>query len=65
MIATVEFAGVKFKTKATTGEEYLDNVKKGVIGRLMKPSSFPNLNRIVICEEKYSYTPGLGCTKLG
>ena len=56
-IATVEFAGVKFKTKATTGEEYLDNVKKGVIGRLMKPSSFPNLNRIVICEEKYSYTP--------
>ncbi|CAG2244896.1 unnamed protein product [Mytilus edulis] len=55
--ATVEFAGVKFKTKATSGEEYLSHVTKGVIGRLLKPSHFPNMNRIVICEEKYSFTP--------
>ncbi|VDI71124.1 Hypothetical predicted protein [Mytilus galloprovincialis] len=58
--ATVEFAGVKFKTKATSGEEYLSHVTKGVIGKLSKPSHFPNMNRIVICEvceEKYSFTP--------
>lgn len=42
--ATVEFAGVKYKTKATSGEEYLSHVTKGVIGRLLKPSHFPNIS---------------------
>ena len=53
--ATLEFAGVKFQTKATSGVQYLQSVEKGTIGRLVK--DFPGLKRIVICEEKYSYTP--------
>ena len=56
-LATVEFAGVKFKTHATSGDEYLQHISKGVIGRLLKSTNFPKLQRIVMCEEKYTYTP--------
>ena len=55
-LATVEFAGVKFKTHATSGDEYLQHISKGVIGRLLKFTNFPKLQRIVMCEEKYTYT---------
>ena len=53
--ATVEFAGVKFKTKATSGDDYLVHIEKGTIGRILK--DFPALERIIVCEEKYSFTP--------
>ena len=56
-LATVEFAGVKFKTHATSGDEYLQHISKGVIRRLLKSTNFPKLQRIVMCEEKYTYTP--------
>ena len=53
--ATVEFAGVKFKTKATSGDDYLVHIEKGTIGRILK--GFPALKRIIVCEEKYIFTP--------
>ncbi|XP_052082348.1 uncharacterized protein LOC127720000 [Mytilus californianus] len=55
--ATVEFAGIKFKTKASTGDEYLENINNVVINSLFNNKLFPNLQHIVICEEKYSFTP--------
>ncbi|XP_076084880.1 uncharacterized protein LOC143055600 [Mytilus galloprovincialis] len=55
--ATVEFAGVKFKTTATSGDEYLSHVENGIVKRFLNANNFPNLQRIVICEEKYSFTP--------
>ena len=53
--ATVEFAGVKFKTQASTWDDYIVNVKKDVIGEILR--EFSGLKRIIICEEKYSFTP--------
>ena len=52
---SVEFASMKFKTKALSGIQYLQNIEKYVL----KPITyfFRNMERIVICEEKYSYTP--------
>jgi hypothetical protein len=55
-LATVEFDGAKFKTHATSGDEYLQDISKGVIGRLLKSTNFPKLQRIAMCEEKYTYT---------
>ncbi|CAC5402503.1 unnamed protein product [Mytilus coruscus] len=52
--ATVEFAGIKFKTKASTGDEYMENINKVVINSLFNNKLFPNLQHI---EEKYSFTP--------
>ena len=53
--ATVEFAGIKFKTKATSGDDYLVHIEKGTIGHILK--GFPALKCIIVCEEKYSFTP--------
>ena len=53
--ATVEFAGVKFKTQASTWDDYIVNVEKDVIGQILR--EFSGLKRIIICEEKYSFTP--------
>ena len=53
--ATVEFSGAKFKTKATTGDDNMMNIQEGIIGSTLK--DFLQLKRIVICEEKYSFTP--------
>ena len=53
--ATVRFAGVIFETKATTGDNYLVHIEKGIIGRILK--DFPALKRIIVCEEKYNFTP--------
>ena len=53
--ATMEFAGVKFKTKATSGEQYLQHVQNGILGRVFR--DFPAMSHLVISEEKYSFTP--------
>ena len=53
-LVTLEFAGVKFKSKAITGLDYI----KGVEQLLEKQvQNMPSVERIVICEEKYSFTP--------
>lgn len=53
-VAIVEFAGQKFKTRARSGQEYLkmveDNIKKIL-------RHIPSTKHIVICEEKYKFTP--------
>ena len=54
-VVTVEFAGVKFKAWAMTGPEYVNHVGKKVIGYIRRVA--PNAKRIVICEEKYLFTP--------
>ena len=54
-LITVEFAGVKFKTKSQTGDQYLLNIEKLILKPLFH--YYENIERIVICEEKYQYTP--------
>ncbi|XP_071085902.1 uncharacterized protein [Haliotis cracherodii] len=54
-LVTLEFAGVKFKSKVITGKQYLHYVQNAILRPL--PSKMPNLERIVLCEEKYSFTP--------
>lgn len=51
----MEFAGVKFKANVQSGNEYLRFVEQRYIKRFRR--LLANLKRIVICEEKYSYTP--------
>lgn len=53
--ATVEFAGVKFKTAVCSGEQYIRYAQNSVINSLLYV--LPNVERIVLCEEKYSFTP--------
>ena len=53
--ATLEFAEVKFQTKATSGVQYLQSIESGTIYRLLK--DYAGLKRIAVGEEKYSYTP--------
>ena len=52
---TIEFAGVKFKAKAISGLQYLKQVENGLIKNMIH--QLPNVKRMVICEEKYSFTP--------
>lgn len=52
---TVEFAGVKFRVYPKTGSEYLLMVQNGVLKPILH--QFPKLQRMVICEEKYQFTP--------
>ncbi|XP_067660602.1 uncharacterized protein [Haliotis asinina] len=54
-VATVEFAGIKFKTTATSGHQYLLQIENGLIKPLQK--QLPHLTRLIICEEKYRFTP--------
>ncbi|CAG2213404.1 unnamed protein product [Mytilus edulis] len=54
-LSIVEFAGTKFKVFASSGQQYVQFVSNAIIKKLV--SSLPNLKRIVICEEKYSFTP--------
>ncbi|CAC5387720.1 unnamed protein product [Mytilus coruscus] len=54
-LATVELAGVKFKAKVFSGDDYLDFVKNYVIQKTI--NQMPNISRMVICEEKYHFTP--------
>lgn len=53
--AVIEFAGVKFKVTAETGQQYLSYVQNGIIKKIMR--CCPVLRQIVIVEEKYSFTP--------
>ena len=53
--ATMEFAGVKFKTgHCTSGRQYLD-FAESIIRTALK--QFPKVSKLVICEEKYTHTP--------
>ena len=56
-LTVIEFAGVKFKLKQSikTVNQYLCYVRDGVI--VPKLVSFQRLKHMVICEEKYRYTP--------
>ena len=54
-LVTVEFAGVKFKSNAVSGLQYLKHVENGVIKNIFQ--NFPQIERMVICEEKYLFTP--------
>ena len=51
----VEFAGVKFKVgNASTGKEYIQQVEM-ILKRLIR--QLPNIQKLIVCEEKYSFTP--------
>ena len=54
-IATMEFAGVKFTSTFSNGKQYLAYVEHTVLQKLFK--QIPNVEKVIICEEKYSYTP--------
>ena len=55
-ICITEFAGVKFKAgNVRTGKEYLHHVESVVIKGITRLA--PMVRTIVICEEKYGYTP--------
>ncbi|KAL3872790.1 hypothetical protein ACJMK2_035991 [Sinanodonta woodiana] len=51
----VEFSGVKFKAFSRSGIQYLRYIENGVLRWLLK--EFPFASHVVICEEKYSFTP--------
>ena len=54
-LCTFEFAGMKFKTgNIKSGKEYIQLIEAMVQGYLSKA---PYLNKMIICEEKYSFTP--------
>ena len=45
--ATVEFAGVKFKSQAVSGSQYLKQIENGLIKFILHQMS--NVKRLVIC----------------
>ncbi|KAL3891336.1 hypothetical protein ACJMK2_003598 [Sinanodonta woodiana] len=51
----VEFYGVKFKALGRSGLQYLRCIENGVLRWLLK--EFPFASHVVLCEEKYSFTP--------
>ena len=54
-VCAVEFAGVKFKTgNISTGKDYIQFVEM-VLKRLL--NQMPNIQKLIVCEEKYSFTP--------
>ena len=53
-VCSIEFAGVVFKTKAITGLDYIKSVNQDLETTL---SHMPGLTNVVICEEKYRFTP--------
>ena len=53
-IMSLEFAGVKFKSRAMSGLDYIKEVEDLLENKL---GNFPYLERMIICEEKYSFTP--------
>ena len=54
-VAVFEFAGVKFKTKAMSGLQYLKYVQNTVLGKIRK--MMPHIVKLIVCEEKYQFTP--------
>ena len=54
-VCAVEFAGVKFKVgNVTTGKEYIQHVEI-ILRRLLH--QLPKIQKLIVCEEKYSFTP--------
>ena len=53
--ATVEFAGVKFKSNVVNGLAYIKQVQNGILKPMLH--QMKKLSRIVVCEEKYKFTP--------
>jgi len=51
----IEFAGVKFKDKVCSGIQYIKYVQNAIIKSTL--TQLPNVERIVLCEEKYMFTP--------
>ena len=54
-IATAEFTGMKYKMKADMGVGCLNCVENIVIKPIIR--MLPKLEKLALCEEKYSYTP--------
>ena len=54
-VAIIEFAGVKFKTSAISGDEYLRSVTTSYIEQFL--SIFQGTSYLVLVEEKYGLTP--------
>jgi hypothetical protein len=52
--ATLEFAGFKFSSHAHTGREYLHHIEQNI---LKEKHQLSCLKYLVICEEKYKFTP--------
>ena len=53
----LEFARVKYKVEADNGPLFLMKIES--IGIMLILSQFSNINTLVICEEKYSFTPDM------
>jgi hypothetical protein len=54
-VCTIEFAGMKFKAgHVKSGREYISHVQTYLNGLLQHA---PLISKVVICEEKYSFTP--------
>ena len=53
-VLIAEFAGVKFKAFSQSGKQYLEYIETLIYSML---EEFPGVKHIVICEEKYSFTP--------
>lgn len=54
---TVEFAGIKFKAYVQSGSDYVEFVNRKVFNWMIK--AFPKVQHIIICEEKYMFTPDI------
>ena len=52
--ATLEFAGFKCSSHAHTGREYLHHIEQNI---LKAKHQLPCLKYLVVCEEKYKFTP--------
>ena len=54
-ICTVEFAGIKFKTRVISGTEYLKYIEDVLLRKTLR--EMPNIKLVAVCEEMYSFTP--------
>ena len=54
-VVTVEFAGLKFKYMKKDGIGFVDFTAKSLVSPILR--AFKSCRRVVLCEEKYSFTP--------
>ena len=54
-VIIIEFAGMKFKAFAKTGQEFIDYIQNNLLQPLLR--EYKTTNHIIVCEEKYSFTP--------
>ena len=54
-VAVIEMSGLKFKTTAKSGNEYMKQIQEYLIDRNFR--IFPCLENIILIEEKYTFTP--------